>query len=131
MMTDPIADLLTRIRNATRILEKKVDVPYSKMKERIVAILKKEGYVVDYHVLETVPAKTIRIHVKYSDNDDVVIRYIQRVSRPGCRVYKRVNEIPKVQNGMGIGIYSTPKGVLTDHDCRKERVGGEYLLSVW
>ena len=131
MMTDPIADLLTRVRNASRINRKIVEVPHSGIKEGVCGVLKRQGYIIDFAVLDTVPGRTIRIELKYTEDDLEVIRRIQRESKPGCRRYHSVDEIPKVLNGLGIGVYTTSKGILTDHECRQQRVGGEYLCSVW
>ncbi len=131
MMTDPIADLLTRIRNGIRITRRKVDIPHSRIKEGVLGALQREGFIEGFEVLDTLPGKTLRVSLKYSDNDDPAIRVIQRESKPGRRVYHRVDGMPKVLSGLGIGVYSTPKGILTDKDCRKERVGGEYLCSVY
>jgi len=131
MMTDPIADLLTRVRNASRIKRPVVEVPHSKIKMGICAVLQRAGYITEFAVLETVPGRTIRIELKYTEDDDQVIRLIQRESKPGCRRHVGVDDIPKVLNGLGIGVYTTSKGILTDHECRQQRVGGEYLCSVW
>lgn len=131
MMTDPIADLLTRIRNAGRILRKKVEIPHSQIKVGIVTALKAEGFIEGFEVLDTLPSKTIRIQLKYSEQDEPVIRKIQRESKPGRRIYHRVDDLPAVLSGLGVGIYSTPKGILSDRECKKQRVGGEYLCSVY
>jgi small subunit ribosomal protein S8 len=131
MMTDPIADLLTRIRNASRIKRPIVQIPHSIIKEGICGVLQRAGYITGFSVLDTVPGRTIRVDLKYTDDDEVVIRRIQRESKPGCRRHLMVDDIPKVLNGLGIGVYTTSKGILTDHECRQQRVGGEYLCSVW
>ena len=131
MMTDPIADLLTRIRNASRIKRPVVEVPQSRIKEGICGVLQRAGYITDFAVLDTVPGRAIRIELKYTADDVEVIRRIQRESKPGCRQHLGVDAIPKVLNGLGIGVYTTSKGILTDHECRQQRVGGEYLCSVW
>lgn len=130
MMTDPIADMLTRIRNALRIYRGRVDVPASKIKKNIADVLVREGYVLGYDVLETAPQATIRIQLKYGPDREQVIRSLQRVSKPGRRVYAPVDDIEAVQDGLGTGIYSTSKGVLTDRECREQRVGGEYLCRI-
>ena len=93
--------------------------------------MQRAGYITDFAVLDTVPGRTIRIELKYTDDDVEVIRRIQRESKPGCRQHLGVDAIPKVLNGLGIGVYTTSKGILTDHECRQQRVGGEYLCSVW
>jgi small subunit ribosomal protein S8 len=126
-MTDPIADLLTRIRNGNMAGKTYVEAPVSKMKTEIVRILKQEGYVTDY----TVSDRTLRIYLKYSSEGTRIINEITRVSKPGCRIYCSKNELPKVLNGLGIAIVSTSKGLLTDRDARLANVGGEVLCSVW
>ena len=130
-MTDPIADLLTRIRNAQQAKHKRVDVPASKMKVAIVTILKDEGFVDGYKVLEEGAQGTIRIQLKYGTAGERAIQGVERVSRPGRRVYCGKDEIPKVLDGLGLTILSTPKGVLTGQACRRLGVGGEVLCNVW
>ena len=130
-MTDPIADLLTRIRNAQQAKHKQVDVPASKMKVAIVTILKDEGFVDGYKVLEEGAQGTIRIQLKYGTAGERAIQGVERVSRPGRRVYCGKDEIPKVLDGLGLTILSTPKGVLTGQACRRLGVGGELLCNVW
>ena len=130
-MTDPIADLLTRIRNAHVAKYTNVEVPASRMKIDIVKILKEEGYVEDYEVEERAPQSVIRIRLKYSSDGVQAIKSLQRVSRPGLRIYRGRDEIPKVLNGLGITILSTSKGVLVGEACRKLGVGGEVLCEVW
>ena len=130
-MTDPIADLLTRIRNAQQARHKSVDVPTSKMKVAIVAILKDEGFVDGFHVLEEGVPGTIRVALKYGTGGERAIQGVERVSRPGRRVYCGKDEIPKVLDGLGLTILSTPKGVLTGNACRRLGVGGEVLCNVW
>jgi|SRR6516162_4769098 small subunit ribosomal protein S8 len=130
-MTDPIADLLTRIRNAQQAKHKQVDVPASKMKVAIVTILKDEGFVDGYKVLEEGAQGTIRIQLKYGTAGERAIQGVERVSRPGRRVYCGKDEIPKVLDGLGLTILSTPKGVLTGQACRRLGVGGEVLCNVW
>jgi small subunit ribosomal protein S8 len=128
-MTDPIADMLTRIRNASRALLPKVDIPHSKLKESIVRILKREGYVGDWSV-QGGAIKTMTVQLKYRGRKGV-IDGLRRVSRPGLRVYVGADEVPRVLGGMGIAILSTSRGVLTDHEARKQNVGGEVLCYVW
>ncbi len=130
-MTDPIADLLTRIRNAHVAKYTNVEVPASRMKIDIVKILKEEGYVEDYEVEERAPQSVIRVRLKYSSDGVQAIKSLQRVSRPGLRIYRGRDEIPKVLNGLGITILSTSKGVLVGGACRKLGVGGEVLCEVW
>ena len=130
VMTDPIADMLTRIRNALVRYKESVDIPLSKMKKAIADVLKREGYSRDYEVLDS-GYGVLRIHLKYTATGDPVIQHIKRVSKPGRRVYMGVKEMPRVLNGMGIGIYSTSKGIMSDREARKQRLGGEYLAEVW
>jgi len=131
MNTDPIADMLTRVRNAIRARHPKVDVPASKLKIEIARILKEEGYIATYKVVEEGAKKTIRIYLKYAPDNSPVISTIERVSRPGCRVYVGQTEIPRVLGGLGINILTTPRGVMTGRDAHKEHVGGEILCRVW
>jgi len=131
MYTDPIADMLTRVRNAIRARHPKVDVPASKLKIEIARILKEEGYIATYKVVEEGAKKTIRIYLKYGSDNSPVISTIERVSRPGCRVYVGQTEIPRVLGGMGINILTTARGVMTGRDAHKEHVGGEILCRVW
>jgi small subunit ribosomal protein S8 len=127
-MTDPIADLLTRIRNGNMAGKTFVEAPYSKIKAEIVRILKTEGYIKGYTQQDE---RTLRIYLKYVDQGERVITEITRISKPGCRVYCSKNDLPKVLNGLGIAIISTSKGVLTDREARLANVGGEVLCSVW
>ena len=131
-MSDPIADMLTRIRNANTAKHDTVDVPASKMKLAIAEILVNEGYITKYEVLEEGNFKTIRITLKYgADKNDRVITGIKKISKPGLRVYAGKDELPKVLGGLGIAIISTNKGVMTDKEARKENVGGEVLAFIW
>jgi len=130
VMTDPIADMLTRIRNALMRHKESVDIPLSKMKRAIADVLKREGYIRDYEVLDS-GYGVLRVHLKYTPAGEPVIQHIKRVSKPGRRIYMGVKEMPRVLNGLGIGIYSTSKGIMSDREARKHRVGGEYLAEVW
>ena len=131
-MSDPIADMLTRIRNANTAKHDTVDVPASKMKLAIAEILFNEGYIAKYDVIEDGNFKTIRITLKYgADKNEKVITGLKRISKPGLRVYANSEELPKVLGGLGVAIISTNKGVLTDKEARKEHVGGEVLAFVW
>lgn len=130
-MTDTIADMLTRIRNALVAKHETVDVPASGMKLAIVKILQDEGYIKGYEELEDGIVRTIRIKLKYGPNKQKVIVGIKRISRPGLRVYCRKDEIPKVLGGLGIAILSTSRGIMTDREARKQGVGGEVLAYVW
>ncbi len=130
LTTDPIADMLTRIRNANSARHVSVDVPASNMKKAIAEILLEEGYIKNYQVIEDGKQGIIRIALKYAGKEKV-ISGIQRVSKPGLRIYKSKDELPKVLKGLGIAIISTSKGVMTDKKARKENVGGEVLAFVW
>jgi small subunit ribosomal protein S8 len=131
MMTDPIADMLTRVRNAARIERPGVDMPSSKMKVNIAAVLKREGYIWDYEVVEQSPQNVLRIHLKYGPNGERVIQHLVRVSSPGRRVYARVDQMPDVLQGLGISIISTSHGVKSNREARREGVGGEVLCKLW
>ncbi len=130
MTTDPIADMLTRIRNAIGARHPKVDVPASKLKIEIARILKEEGYILNYKVAEEGARKTIKIYLKYQPNSKPVISDLERISRPGCRVFVGYEEIPQVLGGLGVNIMTTPRGVMTGRDARKQKVGGEVLCQV-
>jgi small subunit ribosomal protein S8 len=131
MVSDPIADMLTRIRNAIKARFPKVDVPASKLKTEIARILKDEGYILNYKIVDDGPHKAIRVYLKYTVANAPVISNIERVSRPGCRVYVGSDEIPRVLGGLGINIMTTPRGVMTGKAARKEGVGGEVLCRVF
>lgn len=130
-LTDPVADFLTRIRNSIRARHQKLDVPASRLKTEIARILKEEGYIANYKPAEEGGAKVLRVYLKYGPNNEAVIRDVQRVSRPGCRVYVGRDEIRRVQGGLGISIMTTPRGVMTGRQARREGVGGEILCEVW
>ena len=130
-LTDPVADMLARIRNAVSSRHQKVDVPASKLKQEIARILKEEGYISNFKATEEEGHKVVRIYLKYGTNNEAVISNVERVSRPGCRVYVRRSEIPRVLGGLGINILTTPRGVMTGRRARKEGVGGELLCEVW
>ena len=130
-LTDPVADFLARVRNAIRARHAKVDVPSSKLKVEIARILKEEGYVANFKSVEEEGRKIIRLYLKYGAENEAAISNLQRVSRPGCRVYVGSTEIPRVLGGLGINILTTPKGVMTGRDARKQGVGGELLCEVW
>jgi len=131
MMTDPIADMLTRIRNAIAIERAFVDVPISREKQSIADVLQREGYIWDYEVIDQEPRGFLRIHLKYGPNGERVIQRIDRVSKPGRRVYSAASDLPEVLQGMGISIVSTNKGVLSNREAKEQTVGGEILCSVW
>ena len=130
-MTDPIADMLTRIRNANMVKHETVDVPASNMKKELARILLEEGFVRGYDVIEDGKQGIIRIQLKYGQTGERVISGLKRISKPGMRVYAANHEIPKVLNGLGISVISTSKGILTDKQARKENVGGEVICYVW
>ena len=129
-MTDPIADLLTRIRNANQNEFSKLELPSSRFKVEIVRVLKEEGYIRDYRILRADGRAVIKIFLKYADRERV-IKKIDRVSRPSRRVYVGCEEIPRVLNGLGVAILSTPRGVMTGRQAQRERIGGEVLCTVW
>jgi small subunit ribosomal protein S8 len=127
---DPIADMLTRIRNANRVGRRLVLIPKSKICSGIAQVLKDEGYIEDYDVIEDAQQGQIRVKLKYSMSGEKVIHAIDRFSKPGCRVYRKVDDLPKVLNGMGIAVVSTSKGVMSDRRAREQNVGGELLCIV-
>jgi small subunit ribosomal protein S8 len=131
MTSDPIADMLTRIRNALAARHPKVDVPASKLKLDIARILKEEGYIANFKLAEEGVSKTIKIYLKYASDSNPVISRIERVSRPGCRVYVGRKEIPRVLGGFGINILTTPRGVMTGSKAHQQGVGGELLCRIW
>jgi small subunit ribosomal protein S8 len=129
--TDPIADMLTRIRNAMAVRHSKCDVPASKLKADIARILKEEGYIQNFKIAEEGVRKTIKIYLKYSPANQPVISKMERVSKPGCRVYVGTKDIPKVLGGLGINILTTPQGVMTGRQARHAGIGGEVLCQIW
>jgi small subunit ribosomal protein S8 len=130
MMTDPISDMLTRLRNANRIHKKRITMPASRMKVGIAQILKDEGFIADYQVEAAKPSSRLSIAMKYGQDGEHVLRSIERISKPGCRVYAGADELKPVLRGMGIQILSTPKGILSDRSAREANVGGEILCKV-
>ena len=131
VVTDPIADMLTRIRNALSSKKETVEIPASNMKKSIAEILKKESFITNYEVIEDGPQGMIRITLKYGPKNEAVLAGLKRISKPGLRVYANFNEMPKVLNGMGIAIISTSKGVMTDKQARQSHIGGEVLAYIW
>ena len=130
-MSDPLGDMLTRIRNGQRARDSKVRAPASKLRSNVLAVLKREGYIRDYRPVDVRPGiSEIEIELKYAEGEPV-IRQINRVSRPGRRVYSKIKELPRYYNGLGISILSTPQGVLSDHEARRANVGGEVLCRVF
>ena len=130
MMTDPIADMLTRIRNASAAKHKRVDLPVSRLKTEIARILKESHFIHDYKVLDDGQHGLLRVYLKYYE-DKPVIRSVRRVSRPGRRIYKGATELPRVRNGLGLAIVSTSKGMMSDSQARSQKVGGEVMAMVW
>jgi len=130
-MTDPVADMLTRIRNANMVKLQKVDIPSSNLKVNIANVLKQEGFIKNYKVISDNLQGVLRIYLKYIDEKDSVINEIKRVSKPGGRVYTKSEDIPVVKNGLGVAILSTSKGIITDNAARQAGVGGELLCTIW
>ena len=130
-ITDPIADMLTRIRNANSVGKSRVDIPASNIKTNIGELLKKEGFISDVKLVERKPQNMIRVYLKYGKNEEKVITGLKRISKPGLRVYVDKDEIPRVLGGLGIAVISTSRGILTDKQARKEGIGGEVLCYVW
>ena len=131
MMTDPIADMLSRIRNANNARHKSVDIPCSNIKKEIAQILLDEGYIKGFDVVEDDKQGIIKVDLKYSEDGEKVISGLKRISKPGLRVYVKCEDVPKVLGGLGIAIISTSKGIITDKMARKEKVGGEVICYVW
>lgn len=131
VMTDPIADMMTRIRNANMVRHEKLEIPASKLKREIADILKREGFIRDVEFVEDSKQGIIRVFLKYGQNNERVITGLKRISKPGLRVYAKSNEVPRVLNGLGIAIISTSQGVLTDKEARAKQAGGEVLAYVW
>lgn len=131
VMTDPIADMLTRIRNANHMRHNKVEMPASRLKSDILSVLKKEGFIVDFAAAKDGVQGKIVVTLKYTDSKERVIKGLKRISKPGLRVYASVDELPKVLNGLGIALISTSKGIMTDREARLAQVGGEVLAYVW
>lgn len=131
MMTDPVADMLTRIRNAVRVERPHVDVPLSKVKRGVAEVLKREGYIWDFEEIPDEPARQLRMHLKYGPNGERVIRHIRRVSKPGRRVYSGATTLKPVLNGLGIYVLSTSRGVVSDREARQRKLGGEVLCEIW
>jgi small subunit ribosomal protein S8 len=131
MMTDPIADMLTRIRNAVRVERPHVTMPLSKVKRGLAEVLKREGYIWGWQEVEAEPVAELKIELKYGPNGERVIRHIRRVSKPGRRVYQRADGLRPVLNGLGISIISTSRGVISDREARQRNLGGEVLCELW
>ncbi len=131
VVSDPIADLLTRIRNANMVNNDRIEIPGSKMKKALVQILKDEGFVRDFEWLDNGHQGTIRLYLKYGPNKTKVIAGLRRISRPGLRVYAKKDQVPKVLGGLGVAVLSTSRGIMTDKRARQEGVGGEVLCYIW
>ena len=131
MMTDPIADMLTRIRNAVRVERTSVEMPLSKVKRGLAEVLKREGYIWDFEEVPSEPSRQLRLHLKYGPNGERVIRHIKRVSKPGRRIYRGADGLRPVLNGLGISIISTSRGVVSDREARQRHLGGEVLCELW
>jgi len=131
MMTDPIADMLTRIRNGVRIKAEKVDIPASRMKVEIAKIMKEEGFIKSYKIIKDKKQGILRVALKYAVDNEPLITGLKRISKPGRRVYVGKENIPSVIGGVGVAVLTTPKGILTDKSCRREGVGGEVLCYIW
>ncbi|WP_267926700.1 30S ribosomal protein S8 [Desulfolithobacter dissulfuricans] len=130
-MSDPLADMLTRIRNGNMAGFDSVDMPLSKLKVGVARVLKEEGYIRDYHIIEADVQGTLRIDLKYGPNNEKIITGLRRVSKPGLRQYKKADRIPKVMSGLGVGILTTSQGIITDREARRRNIGGELLCEVW
>lgn len=130
VMTDPIADMLTRIRNANKMRHPKVEIPASKLKTDILSVLKKEGFIKDFSIQKN-EKPNIVVTLKYTQENERVIKGLKRISKPGLRVYAQVDQLPKVLNGLGVALISTSKGILTDREARLSNVGGEVLAYIW
>jgi small subunit ribosomal protein S8 len=131
MMTDPIADMLTRIRNAVAIERPFVDIPTSHEKEGIAQVLQREGYIWDFEVLDQKPVRILRVNLKYGPNGERIIQEIKRISKPGCRIYRKSRELPVILEGMGISVVSTSQGILSNREATAKGVGGEVLCSIY
>ncbi len=131
MNTDPIADMLTRLRNANSARQATVSIPASKLKVEIAKVLKKEGFIKAFKIIKDAKQGALRLYLRYDETDGRVLTGVQRVSKPGCRNYAGYRDLPRVMNGLGIAIVSTPRGVMTDREARRQMVGGEILCYVW
>ena len=131
VMTDPIADMLTRIRNANSMRHAKVEMPASRLKSDVLSVLKQEGFITDFQVVKDNVQGKIVVTLKYTQTNERVIKGLKRISKPGLRVYTSVNDLPKVLNGLGIALISTSKGIMTDREARLAQVGGEVLAFIW
>ena len=131
VMTDPISDMLTRVRNANSVYHEKVEIPGSKIKQAIAGILKEEGFIKDFEVINDDKQGVIRVSLKYGPNREKIITGIKRISKPGLRVYAKKEELPRVLGGLGIAIISTSQGVMSDKEARRKNLGGEVIAYIW
>jgi small subunit ribosomal protein S8 len=131
MLSDPISDMLTRIRNAVSVERPHVDIPLSKVKRGLADVLKREGYIWDWQIIDAEPVKQLRLELKYGPNGEHIIQSIKRISKPGRRVYRGSTELKPILNGMGITVLSTSGGVVSDREARQKKLGGEVLCEVW
>ena len=130
-MTDPIADMFTRIRNASRAKFKKVDMPSSKIKKEIARLLLENKFILNYKTIPNARQDILRVYLRYSSDEEPIIKALRRVSKPGLRIFKSVKEIPRIRNGLGVGIISTSQGVMSDREARRRNLGGEIIAEVW
>lgn len=130
-MSDPVADLLTRMRNNIQNRAKVVSVPFSRLKTHILEVLKREGFIRNFEVVTEENKKNILVYLKYAENGSSVMSMLQRISKPGCRVYSKATDVKPVLNGLGISVVTTAKGVLSDRECRVQNVGGEVICEIW
>lgn len=131
MMTDPIADFLTRIRNANQVYKERVEIPASKMKKELAELLKNEGFIKTYEFIDDGKQGILRLYLKYGPNREKVITGLKRISKPGLRIYVKKDEVPKVLGGLGVAVISTPKGLMTDKQARQAGLGGEVICYIW
>ena len=131
MITDPVADMFTRIRNANNTYKEKVDIPSSKFKEEILRILQREGFIASYKKIEDYKQGILRVYFKYGPNKEKVIMGINRISKPGLRIYRTYNKLPRIYRGLGTAIVSTNRGIMTDKEARKQHLGGEVICTIW
>jgi small subunit ribosomal protein S8 len=130
-MSDPIADLLTRMRNNIQNRSKIVSVPFSRLKTQVLEVLKREGFIRNFEVVVEDNKKNILVYLKYAENGSSVMSMLQRVSKPGCRIYSKASDVKPILNGLGISVVTTAKGVLSDRECRAQNVGGEVICEIW
>jgi small subunit ribosomal protein S8 len=130
-MTDPVADMLSRIRNANALMRAEVAIPSTAIKINIAEVLKREGFIAAFHIRQAKLQNELVLELKYGPEGEKVIRHIERVSKPGCRIYRGVDELPVVLNGLGVAVVSTNQGVLSDRECRQKKVGGEVICRIW